>query len=121
MSLIPAPAPTSTPLSPLHAELSTASSPTYATVHPSHHYTTINAAGFRRDSLVDRKRRIAEAFNQRPCCNHLRKDEVLSQLSGAQALCTIAGVRCLIDGAPTCCMAARVSLRMISRTRSTPG
>jgi hypothetical protein len=49
------------------------------------------------------------------------EDEVLSQLSGAQALCTIAGVRCLIDGAPTCCMAARVSLRMISRTRSTPG
>src|SRR5256885_2175075 len=29
------------------------------------------------------------------------------------ALCTIAGVRCLIDGAPTSCMAARVSLRRI--------
>ena len=39
----------------------------------------------------------------------------------AHTFCTIAGVRCLIDGAPTCCMAARVSWRRISRTRSTPG
>ena len=41
-------------------------------------------------------------------------------LWSSQALCTIAGVRCLIDGAPTSCMASRVSLRRISRTRSTP-
>jgi hypothetical protein len=34
---------------------------------------------------------------------------------------TIIGVRCLIDGAPTCCITARVSMRRISRTRSTPG
>src|SRR5207253_7857039 len=43
------------------------------------------------------------------------------QVSGAQARCTILGVRCLIDRAPTCCMTARASLRRISRTRSTSG
>src|SRR3984893_18947926 len=41
-------------------------------------------------------------------------------LWSSQGLCTIAGVRCLIDGAPTSCMASRVSLRRISTTRSTP-
>jgi hypothetical protein len=34
---------------------------------------------------------------------------------------TIIGARCLIDGAPTCCIIARVSTRRISSTRSTPG
>ena len=34
---------------------------------------------------------------------------------------TSAGFRSLIDGAPTCCMAARSSMRSNSSTRSTPG
>src|SRR6185295_3383841 len=37
------------------------------------------------------------------------------------ALRTIAGVRALMDGAPTCCMFARSSVRSSSSTRSTPG
>ena len=38
----------------------------------------------------------------------------------ARARRTIAGVRCPIDGAPICCMAARVSLQRISRTARHP-
>ena len=34
---------------------------------------------------------------------------------------TIAGTSCLSEGAPTCCMAARSSIRSSSSTRSTPG
>jgi hypothetical protein len=39
----------------------------------------------------------------------------------AQPRRTIAGVSSLIDGAPSCCMALRVSARRIASTRSTPG
>ena len=33
----------------------------------------------------------------------------------------MAGTRCLMEGAPTCCMMVRSSMRNSSRTRSTPG
>src|SRR6516165_10594190 len=45
----------------------------------------------------------------------------LTEVNRSQPLPTVAGVRSLIDGAPICCIAARVSERMISSTRSTPG
>jgi len=44
---------------------------------------------------------------------------ILPSQLGDQARRTKSRVRCLIDGTPTCCMAARASLRRISRTRST--
>ena len=49
------------------------------------------------------------------------REPISAEPKRAQTRRTIAGVSALSDGAPSCCIAARVSARRISSTRSTPG
>ena len=44
-----------------------------------------------------------------------------AQTQAPHARRTMSGTRCLIEGAPICCIMARVSMRSSSSTRSTPG